>query len=226
MGQEKLAAKIFDSVVKRYDRFLRFATFGLIDKWQETLVNNTPAGKYPVDVGTGTGEVVKKITDRYPEALPFGIDVAPNMLKTAKEKNKDSRAVFMQASAYNLPFKNGAVSSILMSLVFRHLDGKTALVEFDRVLQEGGHVGLLDISKPSPALFKAIFFFANRIFRPIGEKVFSKEEYDYFMESILNARTPSELERFFGERGFSMVFSKTFFLGMVVVAVFKKKAKD
>jgi len=225
MAQEKLAAKIFDSVVKRYDRFLRFTTFGLIDKWQEILVKNTPAGEFPVDIGTGTGEVIKKILHKYPESSPVGIDVAPNMLKKAKEKNRDTGAVFLQASAYSLPFKKSSITSILMSLVFRHLDAEKAMDEFSAVLKEGGYIGILDISKPSKFLFSLIFFFANRIFRPLGQLIFSKEEYDYFMESVLNSRNPEELEELFRKNGFKMVYSGTHFLGMIVIAVFKKEAK-
>ncbi|WP_456392457.1 class I SAM-dependent methyltransferase [Persephonella sp.] len=226
MTQEKLAARIFDSVVRRYDRFLRFTTFGLIDRWQEILVENTPAGNFPVDIGTGTGEVVKKLLRRYPDSKPAGVDVAPNMLKKAMEKTRGSEAVFIQASAYNLPFKKNSVTSILMSLVFRHLDAEKAVEEFSSVLKEGGYIGILDISKPSKLLFSLIFFFANRIFRPLGQIIFSREEYDYFMESVLNSRSPEELEAFFRKKGFSMVYSSTHFLGMIVIAVFKKEAKD
>ncbi|WP_457642878.1 class I SAM-dependent methyltransferase [Persephonella sp.] len=223
MAQEKLAAKIFDSVVKRYDRFLNFATFGFINKWQEVLVKNTPAGEFPLDIGTGTGEVVSKLIQAYPDSFPVGLDVAPNMLKKAKEKNSGKRAFFVQASAYDLPFKDSSITSVLMSLVFRHLDGDKAVSEFTRVLKTGGHIGILDISKPSKVIYNSIFFFANRIFRPVGQIIFSKEEYDYFMESIQNSKTPEELEDMFKKHGYSMVFSRTFFLGMVAVSVFKKE---
>jgi len=223
MAQEKIAARIFDSVVKRYDRFLRFATFGFIDKWQEVLVKQTPAGKFPVDIGTGTGEVVKKIHKIYPESIPTGIDVALNMLKKAKEKNKGNKNLFILASAYSLPFKEKSVDSILTSLVFRHLNTDKATEEFTRVLKEGGYVGILDISKPSKFIYRSIYFFADKIFRPAGEKIFSKEEYDYFIESIQNSMTANQLEDFFKKKGYSPVFMDKRFLGMVIIAVFKKK---
>ncbi|WP_293445218.1 class I SAM-dependent methyltransferase [Persephonella sp.] len=224
MAQEKIAARIFDSVVKRYDRFLKFATFGFIDRWQEILVKQTPAGNFPLDVGTGTGEVVKKIHSIYPNSIPVGIDVAFNMLKKAKEKNKEKKNLFIRASAYDLPFKNKSIDSILTSLVFRHLEPDNAAREFSRILKDGGHIGILDISKPSKFIYGSIYFFANKIFRPIGEKIFSKDEYDYFMESIENSMTPKQLEEFFKEKGYSKVFMEKRFLGMVVIAVFKKEA--
>ena len=224
MAQEKIAARIFDSVVKRYDRFLRFATFGFIDRWQEVLVKKTPAGRFPLDVGTGTGEVVKKIQNIYPESVPVGIDVSFNMLKKAKEKNKERKNLFIRASAYNLPFKDKSIDSILTSLVFRHLDSDKATEEFSRVLKNGGYVGILDISKPSKFIYGSIYFFADKIFRPVGERIFSKEEYNYFLESIENSMTAEQLESFFKEKGYTRVFIEKRFLGMVIISVFKKEA--
>ncbi|NPA13410.1 MAG: class I SAM-dependent methyltransferase [Aquificae bacterium] len=220
MGQEKLAAKIFDSVVKRYDNFLRFATFGLIDKWQEALVKNTPAGSVALDVGTGTGEVLKKVSQQYPDCKQVGLDVAFNMLKKAKEKNPSS--LLVKGSAYNLPFKDSSISSIYMSLVFRHLEPEEGLQEFRRVLEKGGHIGILDISKPHKLIFDSIYFFANKLFRPFGTRIFSNEEYDYFMHSIVNSKSPEELKKLMGRFGFKQTFIKKFLFGMVVVAVFKK----
>ncbi len=224
MAQEKIAAKIFDSVVRRYDRFLRFATFGSIDGWQEVLVKQVPVGRFPLDVGTGTGEIVKKIHRIYPDSIPVGIDVAFNMLKSAKEKNKEGKNLFIRASAYDLPFKNKSIDSILSSLVFRHLDSDKATEEFSRVLKNGGYVGILDISKPSKFIYGSIYFFADRIFRPVGERIFSKEEYDYFIESIENSMTADQLEDFFEKKGYSKIFMEKRFLGMVIIAVFKKEA--
>ncbi|SNZ03864.1 demethylmenaquinone methyltransferase / 2-methoxy-6-polyprenyl-1,4-benzoquinol methylase [Persephonella hydrogeniphila] len=222
MAQEKLAAKIFDSVVKRYDRFLKFTTFGLIDRWQNILVENTPAGENPLDIGTGTGEIVKKIHKNYPDSIPIGVDVSFNMLLRAKEKNKDHKNLFIQASAYELPFKKSTISSIFLSLVFRHLSDEKAILEFDRVLKNSGYIGILDISKPPKIIFNTIFFFANRIFRPVGERIFSREEYDYFMDSVIKSKTPEELEDLFKNHGYTKSFIKKAFFGMIVIAVFRK----
>lgn len=104
MAQERLAAKIFDSIVNVYDRFLNFATFSRINRWQRELIENTPEGEVFVDVGTGTGEIVKKINEIYPETDAVGIDVSFKMLKVAREKTGEKN-LFIQASAYDLPLR-------------------------------------------------------------------------------------------------------------------------
>jgi len=224
-NNEKLAARIFDSVVKTYDAFLNFATFGFINSWQNEMINNVPSGRYFVDIGTGTGEVVKKVNDIYPEANVIGIDVSLGMLKKAVEKNRNrENDLFIKASALEMPLKDETVDAVLSSLVFRHLPPEKAAKEISRVLKKGGYLGILDISKPKIKLiYKLIFFFANVIFRPIGTRIFSKKEYDYFMESIENLMTAQELESFLKNYSFTQVYQSSKVFGMVTISIFRKK---
>jgi len=221
MANEKLVSKIFDSVVKSYDKFLNSMTFGRINSWQRELINSIPNANVILDVGTGTGEILKKSKDKFPKATVIGLDVSLNMLKKAKEKVRINSLV--KASAYRLPFKNNSIDALLSSLVFRHLNNELALKEFDRVVSKGGYIGILDISKPNKFIYNTIFFFANRIFRPVGQLIFSREEWDYFMESIENSKSEKELEELFRSYGYKMIYSTKKFLGMVIIIVFKKE---
>ena len=220
MANEKLVSKIFDSVVKSYDKFLNSMTFGRINSWQRELINSISDANVILDVGTGTGEILKKSRDKFPKATVIGLDVSLNMLKKAKEKVRINSLV--KASAYSLPFKNDSIDVLLSSLVFRHLNNEIALKEFDRVVSKNGYIGILDISKPNKFVYNIIFFFANKIFRPIGQLIFSKEEWDYFMESIENSKSEKELEELFNGYGYKKIYSTKKFLGMVIIIVFKK----
>ena len=61
MGKADIAQKVFNSASKVYDAFLNFTTLGLINFFQKKLIKNTPIGNVVLDVGTGTGEILKKI---------------------------------------------------------------------------------------------------------------------------------------------------------------------
>ncbi|WP_456402126.1 class I SAM-dependent methyltransferase [Persephonella sp.] len=222
MGQEKLASEIFDRVVQVYDRFLNLATLNRINSWQNELVKNIPKLEIAVDVGTGTGEIVKKVRKNFKNTKIIGLDISFNMLKTAKEKIKDKKTVFIQSSAYSMPFKDKSVDGILLSLVFRHLEDKKAVDEFSRVLKDSGIIGILDITKPPKFIFNCIFFLANVLFRPIGQKIFSKDEYDYFMDSLKNSKTVEELEKFLETYSYKKLYLKKRLFGIIVVAVFQK----
>ncbi|NPA53909.1 MAG: class I SAM-dependent methyltransferase [Aquificae bacterium] len=225
MKEEKLVESIFDGVVDTYDTFLNSVTIGLINQWQNELINNIPSGEWILDIGTGTGEIIKKINNIYPESKVIGLDLSMNMLKKAKEKTKESpNNVFIRASAVDLPFKDQTIDVVLSSLTFRHLDTEKAVKEINRVLKKGGYVGILDIVKPSSKMFaKIIEIFADKIFRPIGTSIFLKEEYDYFVKSVKNALTVEDLRALFSKHSFVLEYQTKKFFGLVTISIFRKK---
>lgn len=224
--EKSVAEKIFDSVHRSYDTFLRFATFRKIDRWQEEVVANTPAGRFVVDVGTGTGEVLLKIACKNKKSQLIGVDLSVNMLKKAREKLKTAgiRPVLIKADALNMPFKNQSIDSLFFSLVFRHLPSNEIISETRRVLKPGGYISIIEIAKPeSNFLYSLIYLFADKIFRPFGRLIFSKPEWDYFVESIKNSMTTTEMHDFFSKNGFKSIYYKKRFFGLVHIAVFQKE---
>lgn len=224
--EKSVAEKIFDSVHKSYDAFLRFATFRKIDRWQEEVVENTPAGRVVVDVGTGTGEVLLKVASKNREPHLIGVDLSVNMLKKAKQKLETAgiRAALIKADALNMPFKNQSIDNLFFSLVFRHLPSNEIMLEVKRVLKPGGYISIIEIAKPdSKLLYSLIYLFADKIFRPFGRLIFSKPEWDYFVESIKNSMTTREIDNFFSTNGFKTTYYKKRFLGLVHIAVFRKE---
>lgn len=225
--EKSVVEKIFDSVHKSYDVFLRFATFRNIDRWQNEVIQNTPTGRFVVDVGTGTGEVLKKVHQKDSQSLLIGMDLSTNMLKQAKAKLEKTGAtpVLIKADALNMPFKKSTVDNLFFSLVFRHLPAKDVISEVGRVLKTGGYISILDIAKPSSKLFsKLIHYFADKMFRPVGRLYFSGPEWDYFVESIKNSMTTTELLDFFKKYGFKTIYYKKKFFGLIHIAVFQKEA--
>lgn len=222
--EKSIAEKIFDGVYKAYDKFLNFATFNRINSWQTTLIQNTPNGKYILDIGTGTGEIVKKIYEKVKKSsFIYGVDLSFNMLKVSKLKINQDNVLFLKADALNLPFKKNSVDNIYFSLVFRHLPSEKIINQIKEVLNENGYVSILEIAKPkSKIIYNLILVFADKIFRPFGRLLFSKEEWNYFIESIKNSMAKEELTEFFEKSGFKLYFYESRFLGLIHLAVFKK----
>ncbi len=221
MDNHRLISKIFDGVSKHYDRFLKSATLGKITKWQSELIENTDIKDVCIDVGTGTGEILRLLPEN---SQKIGIDLSLQMLKVAKEKLKNKKnTFFIKCSALYLPFKNSSVSNIFYSLVFRHLENEKALKEAKRVLRQNGQISILDVGKPnSKLLFKFILFFSDKLFRPIGRLIYSKEEYDYFIDSIKEAKSIEELNNFFENNGFKTIYNKKYLFGMIYLAAYEK----
>ncbi|MCX7760260.1 MAG: class I SAM-dependent methyltransferase [Hydrogenothermaceae bacterium] len=225
--EKSVAESIFDSVHRAYDRFLNFATLKKINSWQLEVINSTPLGKYVVDVGTGTGEILLKLSAIKKDLNLLGLDISLNMLKVAKRKLENQGVknfLLLKADALNMPIKDSSVDNIFFSLVFRHLPADKILYESKRVLVKDGYISIVEIAKPnSRFLYSLMILLTDKIFRPFGRVLFSKVEWDYFVDSIKNSMTRKELIEFFMKNGFkSHYYSKRFF-GLIHIAVFKRE---
>ncbi|RUM49261.1 MAG: methyltransferase type 11 [Hydrogenothermus sp.] len=222
MANTKIASKVFSSVSKVYDKFLEKFTFGYIHKWQSELIENTTVKETVLDIGTGTGEILRKINESYSNVYLIGVDVSFSMLKLAKKKLPS--ASFILADAHNLPLKNQTITNIFFSLTFRHLNYKDILINLKKLLKEEGEISILEIPKPSKFIYFLTMFFMKFIFKPIGRLIFTKEEYDYFIHSIENSLTVKELINLFEKNGFKATYIEKKLFGLLVLAVFRKES--
>ncbi|HIE60107.1 MAG TPA: methyltransferase domain-containing protein [Persephonella sp.] len=222
MANTKIASKVFSSVSKVYDKFLEKFTLGYIHKWQSKLIENTTVKETVLDIGTGTGEILKKINESYPNIYLIGVDISFSMLKLAKKKLP--KANFILADAHNLPLKNQTITNIFFSLTFRHLNYKDILRSLKKILKKEGEISILEIPKPSKFIYFLIIIFMKFIFKPIGILIFTKEEYEYFIHSIENSLTVKELVNLFEKNGFKTVYIEKKLFGLLVLAVFRKES--
>jgi ubiquinone/menaquinone biosynthesis C-methylase UbiE len=96
-----------------------------------------------IDVGCGTGRLLRAASVRWPGAQLFGVDPAEQMVSEATRLNPN--VTFKLASAESLPFPDQAADLVLSSLSFHHwADQPKGLQEIARVLRPGGWFCLAD----------------------------------------------------------------------------------
>ncbi len=96
-----------------------------------------------IDVGCGTGRLLRAASVRWPEAQLLGVDPAEQMVSEAQRLNPN--ATFKLAPAESLPFSGQTADLVLTSLSFHHWANQTkGLQEIVRVLRPGGLLCLAD----------------------------------------------------------------------------------
>ncbi len=99
-----------------------------------------------LDVGCGTGEILKRIHKCYPEVSLTGVDISEKMLEVAKVKI-GNKATLLWADAEMLPFSDATFDLIVCSDSFHHYPNpQKVLAEFRRVLKGGGNLLICDYS--------------------------------------------------------------------------------
>ena len=101
-----------------------------------------------LDVGCGTGRLLRKAKEKWPTAKLIGVDAAKKMIEQASQLFPD--AEFHVAMAEDLPLPDRSVDLAFSTLSFHHWTNQAkGINEIARVLRQNGQFILADITLPS-----------------------------------------------------------------------------
>jgi len=130
------------------DAWLQKHFFDRVHEAVLTLVANGVEPGTILDVGCGTGRLLRAAGTRWPHASLIGVDAAEGMVKVAL--NLTPRAAFHVAMAEALPLPDASVDLALSTTSFHHWSDQAAGIrEVARVLRPGGRFFLADIAGPA-----------------------------------------------------------------------------
>lgn len=132
----------YDRLAPRYDqRWRRYLDLSL----NATLARlPLSGGEVLLDVGCGTGELLRRLRTRAPSLSLIGLDVSAAMLAVARKKLPDEVRL-LRAAADNLPLAPSGCNVVTLTSALHHLPRPAAaLAEIRRVLKPGGRLILTD----------------------------------------------------------------------------------
>jgi ubiquinone/menaquinone biosynthesis C-methylase UbiE len=138
----------FDRWASSYDRhYLQRLVFEPVQK----AVLDLAAAEVPkptaiLDVGCGTGRLLRAAEQLFPTSALEGVDAANGMVKHAQAVNPArSRIRFQKATAEKLPFAAAQFDLVFSTMTFHHWDDqRQGAAEVARVLKPGGRWLLAD----------------------------------------------------------------------------------
>lgn len=173
------------------DSWLQYLYFDRIHKGVLNFVNVGSVPEDILDVGCGTGRLLRKIRERWPNARLIGIDPADGMVKKARQMMPDS--TFIVSLAESIPLPDTSVNLVFSTTSFHHWsDQLQGIREIRRVLRPGGQFFLADIA-PLP-------FFLRFVHRGQGQ-----------------IRNENEVRKMFEQIGLKVQIQRRLFLGHILV---------
>jgi ubiquinone/menaquinone biosynthesis C-methylase UbiE len=125
-----------------YDRRWRdYVTVSVRETLQRLVLRS---GERLLDVGCGTGELLRAVRQSVPDAAVIGADIAPQMLGAARRK-LGAQVPLVGADAARLPFRAESFDVVVTSSSFHFWsDPSAALAELRRVLRPQGRLVVTD----------------------------------------------------------------------------------
>jgi ubiquinone/menaquinone biosynthesis C-methylase UbiE len=122
----------------------------LFDRLQRRVLDMAKKRYTPntvLDVGCGTGRLLRKARKYWPQAQLVGVDPADGMIENARRLTPDAK--FYVSQAESLPLPDESVNLAFSTASFHHWqDQEKGLREIKRVLQIGGFLFLADFWLP------------------------------------------------------------------------------
>ena len=124
--------------------------YNIVARTADLALTSGNAPRRVLDVGCGTGHLLRLLADRLPEAERLlGIDAAAGMIAAAKSMANDPRLSFSEGVVENLPYPDESFDLVVSSTSFDHWEDQGAgLGECARVLASSGHLVLTDLFFP------------------------------------------------------------------------------
>ena len=203
---------MFDRVAGVYDVMNSAMSAGLHHQWRERAVDRAEVGpgSDALDICCGTGDLALELRRRIgPNGRVVGSDFSEPMLELARQKSGEQGlpVEFGWADALELPYGDASFDAVTIGFGARNLaDLDKGLAEMARVLRPGGHLVILEITRPQReplATFYSLWF--DRLVPVLGNFAGDPEAYSYLPDSVRTFPEPRELAAKMDAAGFEQI---------------------
>lgn len=221
-SKKEQVAEMFDNISPRYDFLNRFLSMGIDIRWRNKtvkLVKKHQPEKI-LDIATGTADLAIALTKTGAKEI-VGVDISEGMLAKGREKINDKKLENVIRLSYGdserLPFEDNLFDVVTVAFGVRNFENpEKGLTEILRVLKPGGHLYVLEFSKPTKFPIKQLYNFYFKNILPTWGKLISKDNaaYTYLPNSVDAFPHGKDFLTILDKIGFSGTYDKKLTFGI------------
>ncbi len=179
-------ASFFDRWAPNYDLIFTTIFYQSIHKRLLSYVT-LPHPSQVLDLGCGTGRLLNRLAQKFPDLQGIGVDLSPQMLKEARENNQyHPRLIYTKGNAESLPCANNQFDAVFNTISFLHYPNpQQVFAEVSRILRPQGQFYLVDSTlgpvRSIPFSPGGIHFYSPQQREDFGQTVGLKCQGHYYL---------------------------------------------
>lgn len=210
---------LFQEVAPRYDLMNRLMTAGQDTRWRQEVIRRAHVrpGASLLDLGTGTGDLAFESLHQEPTSRPTAADFTLEMMRAGQKRGP---LPWLGADALYLPFREHTFDSVVSGFLMRNVENvHYALREQRRVLKTGGHIVILDTTRPGRNPLSCLVRFYLHIVLPVlGWLVAGKASaYAYLTRSTEDFLRAEQLAAHMAAAGFRQIEFQRRMFGLIAI---------
>lgn len=194
-GEEKTkqVEEMFDNIAPSYDTLNHRLSWDIDKGWRRKAIEQLREYKPKVmlDIATGTGDFAILSAQLLKPTNLIGADISEGMMEIGRKKVEQAGLAdiisFRKEDCLNLTFEDNTFDAVTAAFGIRNFGSlDRGLSEMCRVLKPGGHLSVVELTRPVSFPMRQLFWVYSHTFLPIYGKLVSKDKsaYKYLTATI------------------------------------------
>jgi demethylmenaquinone methyltransferase/2-methoxy-6-polyprenyl-1,4-benzoquinol methylase len=209
--KSKLVEDMFDNIAPTYDTLNHRLSWNIDKGWRKKAIRQLLPYRPQtlLDIATGTGDFAILAARMLTPKSLIGADISEGMMDIGRQKVKreglDKVVAFKKEDCLNLSFEDETFDAVTAAFGIRNFqDLDQGLREICRVLKNGGHLSIVELTTPVSFPMKQLFRIYSHTVLPIYGKLISKDNsaYSYLTSTIEAFPQGEQMMEIFRKAGF------------------------
>lgn len=192
-GKAGQVERMFDNIAPTYDKLNHRLSWDIDKGWRREAIRQLEPYKPKtlLDIATGTGDfAILAAGILHPDRL-IGADISEGMMEIGRKKVKAAGLQdvisFQKEDCLALTYPDGSFDAVMAAFGIRNFaDLDQGLREMWRVLREGGHLSIVELTTPVSFPMRQLFHIYSHTVLPAYGRLISKDAsaYGYLTKTI------------------------------------------
>ena len=225
--------QMFDNIAHSYDTLNHTLSFGVDKIWRNNaidfLLKNRQSTDSVLDIATGTGDfAILAFQKLHPQEV-VGCDISEGMMAIGREKvaklGLSDQITFRNEDCSKMSFADNSFDAVISAFALRNFQNlDECLKEMHRVLNENGHMSVIDLCAPVSFPMEQLFWLYKKAIMPTLGKLLSKDQtaYTYLPDTMDAVPQAERMQHIIQQAGFHHVNFRRLAFGMCILYTAEK----